>query len=46
MTLTRPERRAQGQAAEDRFRAWLDRCILPHIYVEQSPLTIPQVLKG
>ena len=46
MTLTRPERRAQGQAAEDRFRAWLDRCCLPHIYVEQSTLTMPQPLRG
>jgi hypothetical protein len=46
MTLTPQQRRAQGQAAEDRFRAWLDRCVLPHIYVEQSPLTIPQALKG
>lgn len=46
MTLSREQRRAQGQAAEDRFRAWLDRCTLPHIYVEQSPLTIPQALKG
>ena len=35
MTLTRSQRRAQGAAAEDRFRAWLDRCVLPHIYVEQ-----------
>lgn len=40
------ERRAQGQAAENRFRAWLDRCTLPHIYVEQSPLTLPAALKG
>lgn len=46
MTLTRRERRAQGQAAEERFRAWLDRCVLPHIYVDQAPLTIPQALKG
>jgi hypothetical protein len=46
MTLTVRERRAQGQAAEDRFRSWLDRCCLPHIYVEQSPLTIPQPLRG
>ena len=46
MTLSREQRRAQGQAAEDRFRAWLDRCTLPHIFVEQSPLTIPQSLKG
>lgn len=46
MTLTVRERRAQGQAAEDRFRAWLDRCALPHIYVEQSPMTIPEALRG
>jgi hypothetical protein len=46
MRLNLQQRRAQGQAAEDRFRAWLDRCTLPHIYVEQSPLTIPQGLKG
>lgn len=46
MTLTREERRTQGQAAEDRFRAWLDRCVLPHIYVEQSPFTIPEGLRG
>lgn len=46
MMLSRSERRALGQAAEDRFRAWLDRCVLPHIFVEQSPLTIPQALKG
>lgn len=46
MRLTPTERRAQGDAAEDRFRAWLDRCVLPHIFVEQSPLTIPQALRG
>ena len=43
MILTRAERRAQGAAAEDRFRAWLDRCHLPHIYVEQSPFTFPDL---
>jgi hypothetical protein len=46
MMLNRAERRAQGAAAEDRFRAWLDRCHLPHIYVEQSPLTFPDSLHG
>ena len=44
MILTKAERRAQGQTAEDRFRAWLDRCHLPHIYVEQSPFTFPDGL--
>ena len=46
MMLSRTARRDQGQAAEDRFRAWLDRCCLPHIFVEQSPMTIPQPLRG
>lgn len=46
MTLSREQRRAQGEAAEARFRAWLDRCTLPHIFVEQSPLTLPAALKG
>ena len=46
MILSRVQRKAQGQAAEDRFRSWLDRCCLPHIYVEQSPFTIPGPLRG
>ncbi len=46
MKLNRQVRMQQGQAAEDRFRAWLDRCHLPHIFVEQSPMTIPQHLRG
>jgi hypothetical protein len=46
MTLTRRQREEQGVAAEDRFRAWLDRCHLPHLYVEQSPLTFPEHLRG
>lgn len=46
MMLTREQRKTQGQAAEDRFRCWLDRCHLPHIYVEQSPMTIPRHLRG
>lgn len=44
--LTRQARKEQGDAAEGRFRAWLDRCVLPHMYVEQSPLTVPKGLRG
>jgi len=44
--LTRQARKEQGDAAEARFRAWLDRCVLPHMYVEQSPLTVPKGLRG
>ena len=43
MMLTVSQRRAQGQAAEDRFGAWLDRCRLPHVYVEQVPFTFPDL---
>ena len=46
MMLSRQERKTQGAAAEERFRCWLDRCHLPHIYVEQSPLTFPETLHG
>lgn len=46
MSTDRHFARVQGAAAEVRFRAWLDRCCLPHLYVEQSPLTIPKALKG
>lgn len=46
MRPTRKERQTQGAAAEEKFRDWLDRCILPHMYVEQSPLTVPKGLKG
>ncbi len=44
--LSRSDRVQQGNAAEERFREWLDRCVLPHMYVEQSPLTVPRGLKG
>ncbi|MBN9007141.1 MAG: hypothetical protein J0H40_17215 [Rhizobiales bacterium] len=27
-------------------RRWLDAAVLPHIYVEQSPLTVPVPLRG
>ena len=46
MILSKIQRRAQGQVAEDCFRAWLDRCTLPHLYVEQSPMTLPKPLRG
>lgn len=46
MMRSQAERKAQGQAAEDRFRLWLDRCHLPHLYIEQSPFTFPAHLKG
>lgn len=44
--LSPSERRQQGDAAEQKFMGWLDRCVLPYMYVEQSPLTVPRGLKG
>lgn len=38
--------RAKGAAAEQAFAAWLDASVLPHLYVEQSPLTVPAPLRG
>ena len=41
-----PADRAKGAAAEQAFAAWLDDSVLPHLYVEQSPLTVPAPLRG
>ncbi|OPH84406.1 hypothetical protein B2M20_02340 [Nitrobacter vulgaris] len=35
----------KGAQAESAFRKWLDAAVLPHIYVEQSPLTVPEPLR-
>ncbi|MEP9356888.1 hypothetical protein ABLE93_25490 [Xanthobacter sp. KR7-65] len=42
----RPADAAKGAAAESAFRAWLDASVLPHIYVEQSPISVPVPLRG
>jgi len=36
----------KGAAAERAFQAWLDGSVLPHMYVEQSRLTVPVPLRG
>ncbi|WP_439926190.1 hypothetical protein [Nitrobacter sp. JJSN] len=41
-----PADAAKGRAAELAFRQWLDAAVLPHLYVEQSPLTVPVPLRG
>lgn len=41
-----PADAAKGEAAELAFRKWLDAAVLPHIFVEQSPLTVPEPLRG
>lgn len=42
----KPADAAKGAAAELAFRQWLDAGVLPHMYVEQSPLTVPGPLRG
>src|SRR5690349_12381650 len=44
--LSIQQRRERGAAGEARLSAWLDRCVLPYMYVEQSPLTVPRLLRG
>lgn len=41
-----PTDAAKGAKAEADFRAWLDASTLPHLYVEQSPVTVPEPLRG
>jgi hypothetical protein len=41
-----PADAAKGAEAEVAFRAWLDSAVLPHVYVEQSPLTVPVPFRG
>jgi hypothetical protein len=37
---------AKGVAAERTFAAWLDASVLPHLYIDQTPLTVPEHLRG
>lgn len=37
---------AKDAVAERAFAAWLDGSVLPHLYIEQSPLTVPVPLRG
>lgn len=36
----------RGAKAGRRFADWLDASVLPHLYVEQSPMTVPEPLRG
>ena len=46
MTSLDPRLIRRGAKAERRFAAWLDASALPHLYVEQSPMTVPVSLRG
>ena len=47
-TAPKPRRAdiVKGATAELAFRRWLDASVLPHLYVEQSPITVPVPLRG
>jgi hypothetical protein len=42
----RDELKQKGQGAELAFRQWVERSGLSHLYVEQSPFSVPANLKG
>lgn len=46
MTAIDPKLTRRGANAERQFAAWLDASVLPHLYVEQSPMTVPAPLRG
>lgn len=37
---------AKGEQAERTFAAWLDASGLAHLYIDQTPLTVPEHLRG
>ena len=39
--LTSTQKRERGKLGEAKLSNWLDRCVLPYLYIEQSPLTVP-----
>lgn len=41
-----PELKAKGEKAEAAFRDWLNRSGVGYVYVEQSPLTVPEAHRG
>lgn len=42
----RPADAAKGAAAERRFQDWLSASEVTHLYIEQSPLSMPSHLRG
>lgn len=41
-----PADQAKGDRAEFRFQDWLDDSRVPHIYLDQTPLSVPVHLRG
>lgn len=41
-----PADQAKGEEAEHRFRDWLDADVLPHLYIDQTPMSVPAPMRG
>jgi hypothetical protein len=41
-----PADAARGQAAEQTFRIWLDASQVAHVYLDQTPMSVPDPLRG
>lgn len=41
-----PADKAKGDAAELAFRRWLDADVLPHLYIDQTPMSVPVPMRG
>lgn len=45
-TTILPADKAKGDAAELTFRRWLDADVLPHLYIDQTPMSVPAPMRG
>lgn len=41
-----PADKAKGDEGERRFKAWLDASLLAHVYLDQTPMSVPEHLRG
>lgn len=41
-----PADKAKGDLGERRFKGWLDKSALPHVYLDQTPMSVPEHLRG
>lgn len=41
-----PDDQAKGEAGEQRFAAWLNGSRVAHVYLDQTPMSVPEHLRG
>lgn len=41
-----PADQAKGDLAERRFAGWLDKSVIAHVYLDQTPMSVPEHLRG